>query len=90
MLVDDLAGTMMTVKQILEQHSVGKLYVSRNYKDALLLLEARGRIGTDPARRAGGTMADHVTVTFPCAPLTSVKARASHSTLGRPVSAHQS
>jgi three-Cys-motif partner protein len=86
MLMSDLAGSMMTVKQVFEQHSIGKLYVSRNYKDALLLLEERGQLGTDPAQRPSGTMADHVRITFPHAPLTGVKVPASRSTPDRPAS----
>jgi three-Cys-motif partner protein len=89
MLVNDFAGTMMTVKQVFEQHSIGKLYVSRNYKNALILLEDRGRIGADPARRPSGTMADHVRITFPRAPLTGVKAPASRSTLDHRAFARQ-
>ena len=48
LLVSDLAGNAMIFKQVFEQHSPGKLYVERNYRDALLSLEAAKRVTMFP------------------------------------------
>jgi three-Cys-motif partner protein len=82
-LAADLAGQTMTVEQVFEAHSPHKLYVLRNYKDALMTLEAAGRIVPDrPASaRRKGTLADDVVITFRVA---GAKAAASRSTPGRP------
>jgi three-Cys-motif partner protein len=48
MLVNDQAGTMMTFEQVFEKHSEGKHYVEKNYRDALLDLEAKGRVAMFP------------------------------------------
>lgn len=66
-LMVDLAGKMMTVDEVFEHHSRGKLYVKRNYKDALIQLEAEGRVipSRPAAERRKGTLADDIKVTFP-------------------------
>jgi GMT-like wHTH domain len=78
-LVVLFAGTSMTVQAIYERHSVDKLYVKRNYKDALMRLEPSGR--AVPSRAAGerrkGTLADDITIRFPRLPGTGVKIEAS-------------
>jgi three-Cys-motif partner protein len=92
MLVNELAGSMMTVRQVFEQHSPGKLYVERNYKDALLALEDAGRVtmlppGSERRRYRGKpSLRDDVRVTFPRLPGSGVKATASRSTPDRPAS----
>ncbi|MFN2453318.1 MAG: three-Cys-motif partner protein TcmP [Pyrinomonadaceae bacterium] len=48
MLLGDFAGQTLTRKQIFESHHVGKPYVEKNYRDALIKLEAAGRIITTP------------------------------------------
>jgi hypothetical protein len=67
MPIVDFAGRRLTMRQIYEQHSVGRPYISRNYKDALLHLEARNAIINKPSAdcRRKGTFADSVEVTFP-------------------------
>jgi three-Cys-motif partner protein len=70
-LLLDLAGQTLTARQIFETHSVGKFFIEKNYKSALIALEASGKITTRPPaserRRIKGevTFADHVRVTFP-------------------------
>jgi three-Cys-motif partner protein len=92
MLVNDLAGRMITVRDVFEQHSPGRFYVERNYKDALLALEEAGRVTMLPPanerRRYRGkpSLRDDVRVTFPRLPGTGAKATASRSTPDRPAS----
>ncbi len=59
------AGRSMSMQQIYETHSVDTPYIKRNYKDALLELEASGRITASPPKRRPNTFADHVVATFP-------------------------
>ncbi len=68
-LIDEYAGRTMAVRNIFQQHHIGKPYTLRNYQDALKRLEAEGRIRTDPPadrrRRSGKiTLAESVMVTF--------------------------
>jgi three-Cys-motif partner protein len=81
-VASELAGRMMTVREVFERHSPDKLYVLRNYKDALMRLEARGRVIANPARdeRRKGTLADDVVITFPRRQGSGAKMAASHST----------
>lgn len=71
MLLDGFAGRRLPMRQIYEEHNVGRRYVSRNYKDALIRLEAKGAITANPPagvrRKVKGnvTFADSVIVTFP-------------------------
>jgi len=68
MLLDNFAGKTMTMKNIYDQHHVGKPYISSNYKEALKNLEQQGKITvTDPLKRQRrkGTFADYLEVTFP-------------------------
>jgi len=84
-LAVELSGKRMTVDQVFEQHSPGKLYVRKNYKDALIGLEGGGRVIPDrpAAERRKGTLADDITITFPRLPGTGAR-MASRSTLVRP------
>lgn len=74
MLLDTFSGRAMTMKEIYDQHHVGKPYISKNYKTALGNLEIRGRIVADPPankrRKMKGeiTFADSVKVVFPVKP----------------------
>ena len=61
----EFAERTLTMREIYEEHSVDTPYIEKNYKEALLKLEAKGKIKTDPAKRRKGTFADRVTVTFP-------------------------
>ena len=71
MLLVNFAGKTMTMKDIYDQHHVGKPYISKNYKNALSSLEAKGKIIVDPPaskrRKIKGeiTFADAVKVIFP-------------------------
>jgi three-Cys-motif partner protein len=71
MLLQDLAGAELTARQIFEKHSIGRLYVERNYKRALVALEKSDRIVTRPparkrqVRNGEVTFGSGVLVTFP-------------------------
>jgi three-Cys-motif partner protein len=94
-LTVDLAATTMTVEQVFENHSAGKLYVMPNYREALLRLEATGSVAMSPPAperrlyKGRPSLREDVRVTFPRLPGTGAKAPASRSTLGRPASDHQ-
>jgi three-Cys-motif partner protein len=71
MLLDKFSGKSMTMKEVYEQHHVGKPYISKNYKTALGNLEAQNKIVADPPankrrkNKGEATFADSVKVTFP-------------------------
>ena len=67
MLLTDFSGRTLTMKQIFDQHNVGTPYISKNYKDILIKLEADGEIQTNPPsdKRRKGTFGDKVKVMFP-------------------------
>ena len=71
MLLDKFSGRSMTMKEVYDQHHVGKPYISKNYKTALGNLEAQNKIFADPPankrRKMRGevTFADSVKVVFP-------------------------
>jgi DNA-directed RNA polymerase specialized sigma subunit len=68
MLLDTFAGKTMTMKEIYDQHHVGKPYISKNYKKALSNLESQGKITVHSPvgkKRRQGTFADDLKVTFP-------------------------
>src|ERR1700730_7391527 len=71
MLLHDLAGQSLTARQIFEKHSVGRLYLERNYKSALVSLEVSRKVVANPpanerrSRKGEVTFANHVLVTFP-------------------------
>ncbi|CAD0230413.1 three-Cys-motif partner protein TcmP [Planktothrix agardhii] len=65
MLLDEFAGQTLRMKDIYHRHHIGKRYIERNYKDALLKLEEQGKIITEPSKRRKGTFGDEVIVTFP-------------------------
>ncbi|MCE2393324.1 hypothetical protein J4G02_01780 [Candidatus Poribacteria bacterium] len=77
MRLTDFAGKRITMKQIYDQHNIGKPYIPSNYKDVLATLEAEGKIQTNPPAdkrikrkdKVTGekkvTFADKVIVTFP-------------------------
>ena len=68
-LVDELAvtfaGRTMTMVHVYNQHHVDTPFIKKNYKDALIALEAQKRIGVEPAKRRTGTFGDDVVVKFP-------------------------
>ncbi len=65
-LLRNFAGRMLTVAEVYRQHNVDTPYVKKNYKDALIKLEAEAKIVADPpaANRRRGTMGDGVKVTL--------------------------
>jgi three-Cys-motif partner protein len=65
MLLDEFAGQTMTMIKVYQRHHIGKRYIKKNYKDALLKLEAKGKITAEPSKRRKNTFADTVRVTFP-------------------------
>jgi three-Cys-motif partner protein len=68
MLLDTFSGRSMTMKEVYDQHHVGKPYISKNYKTALGNLESQGKIivhSPSGKKRRKGTFADGLRVTFP-------------------------
>lgn len=67
MLLNDFAGQTLTMQEIFEKHNIGKSYISKNYKDALISLEIKKKIEAYPplSSRRKGTFSDSVRVTFP-------------------------
>jgi len=71
MLLDTFSGRTMTMKEVYDQHHVGKKYTSKSYKKALANLESQGKIVVDPPvntrRKVKGeiTFGDSVKVIFP-------------------------
>ncbi|MEQ9357773.1 hypothetical protein [Coleofasciculus chthonoplastes] len=65
MLLDEFAGQTMTMIEVYQRHHIGKRYIKKNYKDALLKLEVQGKIRAEPSKRKKNTFADKVNVTFP-------------------------
>jgi three-Cys-motif partner protein len=65
-LLKQFAGRTATIDEIYEEHSVDTPYLQKNYKDALLSLEAKGKISTEsPPRRRKGTFSNKVKAIFP-------------------------
>ena len=74
-LADDLvtcfAGRTLTMLEVFERHNIGKRFVLRNYKAALMQLEAEEKIATNPPahkrpkRKGQPTFGDNVIVIFP-------------------------
>ena len=67
LLLRDFAGRHVSMDDVYLQHNVGRPYISRNYKDALMRLEHRGLIVCVPAaeKRRKGTMGPNTLVQFP-------------------------
>lgn len=71
MLLNTFPGQTITMKEIYNQHHVGKCYIRKNYSNALNNLEAQGKIIAEPPankrpkRKGEITFADSVKVTFP-------------------------
>lgn len=66
MLLDDYAGKTLSLTEIYEQHSVGKRYLRKNYREALIALEAEGEISASSinGKRQKDTYPDHVKIQF--------------------------
>lgn len=71
MLLSKFAGQQLTMEEIYHKHSIGKPFISKNYKDVLRQLESEGKIKVNPSadkrpKRSGEvTFGDKVEVTFP-------------------------
>ncbi len=67
MLLNEFAGSKLTMGQIYERHNVGKHYIRKNYKEALLNLENQGKIKTNrtQSRCRKGAFPNKMLVTFP-------------------------
>lgn len=65
MLLTGFAGRTVVMKDIYEQHHIGRRFIEKNYKDVLKQLEVKGLIQCDPAKRRKDTFGDSVKVTFP-------------------------
>jgi len=91
-LVTDLAGSVLTFGEAFERHSPDRLYVQPNYREALLRLEAAGRVTMTPPAgerrlyKGRPSLPENVLVTFPRQPATGAKIVASRSIPGRPAS----
>jgi three-Cys-motif partner protein len=48
MLLEHYAGRTLSMRGVFEGHHVGKKYIERNYKAALLQLEKEGKVAADP------------------------------------------
>ena len=60
LLLDEFAGQTLTMEKVYNQHHVGKSYIKKNYKQALLKLEAEGQIRANPSKRRKNTFGDEV------------------------------
>jgi len=71
MLLNDFAGRSLSLQVLYEEHSVGKPYILKNYRDALRKLEHAGKITTEPPaerrpkRKGEVTLNEKVILTFP-------------------------
>ena len=65
MLLEEFKGKTLAMKDIFERHHVGRRYIKKNYKQALMQLEDEGKIDTKPSKRRKGSFADQVKVSFP-------------------------
>ncbi len=71
MICQGFSGQTLRMKDVYERHHVDRPFIKKNYKDALVRLEANGEISVNPSvderpkRRGQPTFADHVLVSFP-------------------------
>jgi len=67
MLLADFAGRTLTMNEVFDNHHVGRPYLERNYKEALAILEAKGKVVAEPPadKRRKNTFGDAVRVRFP-------------------------
>jgi hypothetical protein len=66
-LLKDFASQTLSMIEIFEKHSIGKDFIERNYKDALLQLESEGKIKASPnaSDRIKSTFGGNALVSFP-------------------------
>ncbi len=65
MLLAGFAGRTAAMKDIYEQHHIGRRFIKKNYKEVLIQMEIKGLIQCEPAKRRKNTCGDDVRVTFP-------------------------
>ncbi len=67
MLLQAFAGRTVSMRDVFNQHHVGRPFVSANYKDVLKQMESKGviRCNPDVAARRRNTLADDVRITLP-------------------------
>lgn len=65
MLTTEYAGQTKTFTEIYTEHSVGKRFIDKNYREVLLKMENQGAVKAEPAKRRKNTMAPHVKISFP-------------------------
>jgi len=63
MLLRAFQGQTLTMQSVYQEHSVGRKYIKRNYKDALMMLEKEDKIVVSKHRKR--TFGDRVQVKFP-------------------------
>jgi len=66
-LLSDIASKTLSVEEIYRQHSVGRRYVLKNYKEILKRLESESKIVANPpaSERKKNSLANAVVITFP-------------------------
>lgn len=64
-LLNVFSGRRIKMVDVYNEHHVDTPFIKRNYKDALLQLEALGQISASPVARRQSTFGDNVLVTFP-------------------------
>jgi len=64
-LLRHFGGRTLTFEQIVREHHPGTNFIDKNYREALLALEAQGAVSTSPKERRAGTFGPNVRVTFP-------------------------
>lgn len=70
MLMEEYAGQTITFERLFREHNVGRRYIERNYRDALLELEEEGKVTVEmdtKRRRYKGkpTLPGHARIIFP-------------------------
>lgn len=63
-LLAEFAGQTISMRKLYEKHSVGRPYISKNYKEVLVEMEKEGAIKTK-GRKSKRGFADSIVVTFP-------------------------
>jgi hypothetical protein len=67
MLMEAFSGRSAKMHDVYLEHNVGRRFIERNYKDALMSLETKRLITCDPpaSTRRAGTMGPNTLVSFP-------------------------
>jgi len=64
MLLSEYAGRRLKARDIYQEHSIDRPYISKNYKEILIRMEQKGNIKTE-GRKSKRGFADDIMVTFP-------------------------